>query len=98
VIADQEIIFTEFYASKACPRVLRRIVLYDEEEDRKIVLLTNHMGFAASTIAAISKERCAIETFFETMELHHRIKTFVSTSKNAVMVQLWTALIAMLSL
>ena len=98
VIADHEIVFTEFYASKDCPHVLRRIVVYDEQEEREIVLLTNHMDFAASTIAAIYKERWAIETFFKTMKQHLRIKTFVGTSKNAVMVQLWTALIAILLL
>ena len=98
VIVDQEIVFTGFYASKDCPHLLRRIVVYDEEQDREIVLLTNHLDFAASTIAAIYKDRWAIETFFKTIKQHLRIKTFVGTSKNAVMVQLWTALIAILLL
>jgi IS4 transposase len=79
-------------------QVSRRIVVYDEEHDRKIVLLTNNMDFAASTIAAIYKERWAIETFFKTIKQHLRIKIFVGTGKNAVMVQLWTALIAILLL
>ena len=98
VIADQEISFTGFYASQRCPHRLRRIVVYDEKEQRKIVLVTNHMEFAASTIASIYKDRWAIETFFKTIKQHLRIKTFVGTSKNAVLVQIWTALIAILLL
>jgi len=55
-------------------------------------------GFAASTIAAIYKERWQIELFFTSLKQLCKIKTFVSTSPNAVKTQVWTALIAMLLL
>ena len=77
---------------------LRRIVIWDEERQEKLVFLTNHMGFAASTIAAIYKDRWQIEIFFKSMKQLLRVKTFVGTSANALKIQMWTALMAMLIL
>jgi hypothetical protein len=77
---------------------LRRVVVWDEEKLRPLVLLTNHMKFAASTIAAIYKERWQIESFFKAIKQNLKIKTFVGTSENAVKIQIWTALISMLLL
>jgi len=54
------------------------------------------MEFGATTIAAIYKERWQIELFFKAIKQNLRIKTFVGTSENALMIQIWTALIAML--
>ncbi|AQT68770.1 Transposase [Anaerohalosphaera lusitana] len=77
---------------------LRRVVVWDKENLRPIVLLTNHMKFAASTIAAIYKERWQIELFFKAIKQNLKIKTFVGTSENAVKIQIWTALISILLL
>lgn len=77
---------------------LRRIVLWDEERKEKLVFLTNHMDLAASTIAAIYKDRWQIELFFKALKQLLRVKTFVGTSANALKIQIWTALIAMLIL
>ena len=60
--------------------------------------LTNNFDLAASTIAAIYKDRWQIESFFKILKQNLRIKTFVGTSFNAVMIQIWTALIALLVL
>lgn len=79
-------------------RELRRIVVWDEEKEQEIVFLTNHMEFAASTIAAIYRQRWQIELFFKTLKQNLKIKTFVGTSANAVRIQIWTALIAILLL
>jgi len=76
----------------------RRIVFWDEAGRRELVFLTNHLSFAASTIAAIYRERWQIELFFKSLKQLCKIKTFVGTSPNAVKTQVWTALIAMLLL
>ncbi len=76
----------------------RRIVFWDEAGQRELVFLTNHLGFAASTIAAIYKQRWQIELFFKSLKQLCKIKSFVGTSPNAVKTQVWTALIAMLLL
>jgi IS4 transposase len=68
------------------------------EGEDPLVLITNHMNFAASTIARIYKERWQIEVFFKTLKQNLKIKTFVGTSENALRIQIWTALLAMLLL
>jgi transposase len=77
---------------------LRRIEVWDEEQKRVLVFLTNHRRFAASTIAAIYRQRWQIELFFKALKQNLRIKTFVGTSANALQIQIWTALIALLLL
>jgi len=77
---------------------LRRIEVWDEDQQRGIVFLTNHRAFAASTIAAIYRQRWQIELFFKALKQNLRIRTFVGTSSNALQIQIWTALIALLVL
>lgn len=75
---------------------LRRIEYWDEEGQRLLVFVTNHRRLAASTIAAVYRERWQIETFFKSLKQLLKLKTFVGTSENAVHTQIWTALIVML--
>ena len=96
VLSDQLIRFTGYYAQRDCPHVLRRIMVWDNQNDREIVLLTNHLKFGATTISAIYKDRWQIELFFKALKQNLRIKTFVGTTQNALYIQIWTALIAML--
>jgi IS4 transposase len=74
------------------------VEVYSSEKGEVLVFLTNHFGFGATTIAAIYKERWQIELFFKAIKQNLKIKTFVGTSANAVKIQVWTALIAMLIL
>ena len=77
---------------------LRRIEVWVEEKQDTLVFVTNHPKLAASTIAAIYKDRWQIELFFKAIKQNLKIKTFVGTSPNAVRIQIWTALIAILLL
>jgi IS4 transposase len=65
-----------------------------EDKEQELVLLTNRHDLGASTIAAIYKQRWQIELFFKALKQNLRIKTFVGTSANAVRIQIWTALTA----
>jgi hypothetical protein len=96
VLSDEIIWFTGAKAAKDCPYEMRRIVLWDEKNQSPIVLLTNHLGFGPTTIAAIYKDRWEIELFFKALKQHLKIKTFLGTSENALKTQIWTALIAIL--
>jgi hypothetical protein len=96
ILADEIIKLTGVNAEKKCPHPLRRVVVWDEENEREIVLLTNHMSFGATTISGIYKERWEIEVFFKTLKQTMKIKSFVGTSENALRIQIWTALIALL--
>ena len=95
---DQLIRLTGVQAQADYPGPLRRIVAWDAENEREIVLLTNLLEFGATTIAAIYKERWQIELFFKALKQNLTVKTFVGTSENALRIQIWTALIALLLL
>ena len=95
---DEIIRLTGVGAVEKCPHLLRRVEVYDPEQDTTLVFLTNHLAFGATTVAAIYKDRWQIELFFKALKQNLKIKTFVGTSANALKVQVWTALIAMLVL
>jgi Transposase DDE domain/Domain of unknown function (DUF4372) len=96
--SDQLIRLTGVQARKDCPCLLRRIAVWDPVNEREIVLLTNLIAFGATTIAAIYKDRWEIELFFKALKQNLKVKSFVGTSENALRIQIWTALIAILLL
>jgi len=98
IISDQVIRLVGTKAEQKCPQHLRRIVVWDQDNQREIVLLTNDLKFGATTISSIYKERWQIELFFKALKQNLKVKTFVGTSENALRIQIWTALIAMLVL
>ncbi len=69
-----------------------------EDKGEEIILITNRMDLSAETIAEIYRQRWQIELFFKALKQNLKIKTFVGTSANAVRIQIWTALLAMLLL
>jgi hypothetical protein len=98
ILSDEIILLTGAQAQKKCSHALRRIVVWDADNEREIVLLTNHLHFGATTVADIYKARWQIELFFKALKQNLRVKSFVGTSENALRIQIWTALIAMLLL
>jgi hypothetical protein len=83
---------------KGGPSPLLRLVEYRAQDGRTYEFLTNHLTFGPTTIAAIYEQRWQIELFFKAIKQNLRIKTFVGTSANALHIQVWTALIAILIL
>ena len=96
ILSDEYIRLTGPDARKKYPDLLRKVVVWDDANEREIVLLTNHLAFGATTISAIYKDRWQIELFFKALKQNLKVKTFVGTSQNALYTQIWTALIAML--
>ncbi|MCP5275490.1 MAG: IS4 family transposase [Burkholderiales bacterium] len=92
IISDQTIMFTGNHAVKKCPIPLRRIIYRDQETGKQYIFLTNHFKLAARTIADVYKARWQVELFFKWIKQNLKIKSFVGTSKNAVMTQIWIAL------
>lgn len=90
--SDQTIEFTGPQTAKKCPIQLRRIGYRDPETGKRYVFLTNNFKLAAKTIADIYKARWQVELFFKWIKQNLKIKSFVGTSKNAVMTQIWIAL------
>jgi len=93
VLADQTIRLTSAETALKYPGKLRLVTFYDREEKRTYRFLTNNFKLAASTIAEIYRARWKIEIFFKWIKQNLKIKTFLGTSKNAVLTQIWTAMI-----
>ena len=92
ITSDHTIEFTGVKASKLCPIRLRKVSYRDPETGNRYVFVTNNFSLAASTIAGIYKSRWQIELFFKWIKQNLKIKSFMGTSKNAVMTQIWIAL------
>ena len=89
---DQTIEFTGPLTAKKCPIRLRRVGYRDSETGKHYVFLTNNFKLSARTIADIYKSRWQVELFFKWIKQNLKIKSFIGTSKNAVLTQVWIAL------
>ena len=98
VLRDQIISLPALRKAGEQPVLFRRIEYWNEEKREILVFFTNLLHLAASTIAAIYKERWQVELFFKALKQTLKVKTFLGTSANAVKTQIWTALIAILIL
>ncbi|NKC15235.1 MAG: IS4 family transposase [Gammaproteobacteria bacterium] len=91
ITSDQTLILTGPKAD-TCPIKLRRMGYRDPQTGKHYVFLTNQFELTAKTIADIYKSRWQIELFFKCIKQNLKIKSFVGTSKNAVMTQIWVAM------
>lgn len=98
VYSDQRIQLSSAHAIKRGAPLLRRIGYRDGVTGKRYEFLTNNFHLAASTLAAIYKDRWQVELFFKAIKQNLKIKAFVGTSKNAVMTQIWIAMITYLLL
>lgn len=92
IISDQKIRLTGLHTSLYYPKEIRMIKFYDEEKNKFLVFLTNNFELDAETIAQIYKSRWQIELFFKWIKQNLKIKTFLGTSQNAVLTQVWIAM------
>lgn len=92
VLFDLKIKLAGFYKSKDYPDALRLILYHDKETDKTLSFLTNNFKLSPVTIAQIYKARWQVEIFFKWIKQNLKIKTFLGTSKNAVLTQIWIAM------
>ena len=90
--SDQTIEFTGAVTAKKCPIQLRSIGYRDPVTGKQYFFLTNNLKLSAKTIADIYKNRWQVELFFKWIKQNLKIRSFIGTSKNAVMTQIWIAL------
>lgn len=98
VLKDEIIEFIGVQAKKKYPKRLRRVAIWDDENKQIIELITNQMSWTANTISELYRSRWQIEIFFREIKQLLHIKSFIGTSENAVMIQIWTALITIVVL
>ncbi len=94
----KDVKLTGFYPQKYYPEPLRLVRIWDQENQAELTFLTNNLSWTAATVADLYKARWDIEIFFKQIKQHLKIKSFIGTSENAVMIQIWTAMITMLLL
>lgn len=98
ILSDEDIELLGFYTSKKYPRDLRIVRVYDEINDKILILLTNQRTWTADTISQLYKSRWDVEVFFKQLKQLFRVKSFVGLSPNAVRIQMWSSLISILLL
>lgn len=99
VLRDDRIRLSGRQKAELCPYEFRRIEIeIRDPEPRTMVFLTNNFDLDAATVGDIYKERWQVELLFKALKQNLKIKTFVGTSSNALHIQIWTALIALLLL
>lgn len=96
VTEDLQVELISKNAVRDYPELVRMIKYYDEENKKYYTFLTNNTELPPETIAAIYKSRWHIELFFKWIKQNLKIKAFLGTSENAVMSQIWVAMITYL--
>jgi hypothetical protein len=98
ILVDEIIELKTQASKKKYPKRLRRVAVWDDENEQTIEIITNQMSWTANTISELYKSRWQIEIFFREIKQNLHIKSFIGTTENAVMIQIWTALITILIL
>jgi hypothetical protein len=93
ILADEIVVSDDYRRLKDDYPKMRKIKFYHEEKEKVYEYLTNNFELTGEQIALIYKERWQIELFFKWIKQNLKIKTFLGTSKNAVMTQIWVAMI-----
>lgn len=98
ILKDEIVALTGNKSKTKYPKKLRRVAIWDDVNKQVIEVITNQMSWTANTISELYKSRWQIEIFFREIKQLLHIKSFIGTSENAVMIQIWTALITILIL
>ena len=98
ILKDEIIELKNKSSKEKYPKRLRRVAVWDDVNMQVIELITNQMTWTANTIGELYKSRWEVEIFFRDVKQLLHIKSFIGTSQNAVMIQIWTALITIIML
>ncbi len=98
ILGDHTVEIGSVAAKRANLPPLRLVRFYDQKEDRSFSFITNQKSWTAQNVAHAYQQRWHIEVFFKFLKQHLNIKSFVGTSPNAVLIQIWTSLICFLLL
>jgi len=97
VLKDQEIELS-YGENKKLKHKARRIAFWDDENKRVFEFLTNNFDLSAEDIAMIYKKRWQIELLFKQLKQNFPLKYFLGDNENAIIIQIWAAMIANLLL
>ena len=91
ILADEKIWLGDIL-KKDYPHEIRR-VKYLNDDGKVYEYVTNNFTLSGEEIALVYKERWRIELFFKWIKQNLKIKSFLGTGENAVLSQLWIAMI-----
>jgi hypothetical protein len=89
---DQTVVVANASKRVDYPDDLRLVGYTDPETLKEYTFMTNIFHLDAFTITQIYKQRWQIELFFKWIKQNLKIKSFLGTSKNAVLTQIWVAM------
>lgn len=96
ILSDEDIRLLLPDSYKNYPHTLRLVRVWDEKNNKTLLLLTNNFDWTAQNVSQLYKARWDVEVFFKHLKQLFKVKTFVGTSENAVRIQMWCALITIL--
>jgi putative transposase len=92
ILSDEVIKFTSS-KGKALNFLMRKITALREEDNNKVIIVTNDLESDAAEIAELYKMRWQIEIFFKWLKQNLKIKKYLGHTENAVKNQIYVALI-----
>ena len=100
ILRDDLIVLKGKISHKRYPEVMRRVraIVEIEGQEREMDFLTNNLAWAPASIADLYKSRWEIEVFFKEIKQTLQLCDFLGHNKNAVLWQVWTALLLYLLL
>lgn len=93
IVSDVVGSFSGYKSSKLYPKMLRKVVKFDPEDDSTYIFLTNNLTASSELIAEFYRNRWSVELFFKWIKQHLKIKKFWGTTENAVRIQIYCAII-----
>jgi len=85
--------FTCYKSSRVYKDEVRKVIYWDDEQQRQFIFLTNARNLTALQVANLYKNRWQIELFFKWLKQHLKIKKFWGDTENAVRIQIYSAII-----
>lgn len=98
ILKDERIEVTHTVDKEVIKQQIRRVAFFSEKYGKAFVYITNNFDLTAVEIAAIYENRWQIETFFKKLKQNFPLTYFFGDNANAIEIQIWCALIALLLL
>lgn len=98
ILKDERIEITYKDNKEEIKQQMRRVAFFSVQYGKAFVYITNNFEMTAVEIAAIYAQRWQIETFFKKLKQNFPLTYFFGDNANAIEIQIWCALIALLLL
>lgn len=98
ILKDERIEVTYTVDKVIFKQQMRRVVVYSAKYKKAFVYITNNFDLTAIEVGAIYANRWQIETFFKKLKQNFPLTYFFGDNSNAIEIQVWCALIALLLL